>query len=269
MAPTLEVATAVPNVDVLAVPVFSGPVLGAGGDIVDDAIDGTLAEFMAETGFEAKRGETLAVPTRGRLAARAALLVGVGDRASFDLAALRRAGALLSRRSGKVASLATTLLDAVPDDVDRVAAAQALAEGLELGAYQFLRYKSDAKPSKLERVVIVTRGGTRVRAAIERGARVAEAVSWARDLVNEPAAAKSPADVAEIARKVARARRGSRSRCSRASNSKPNAWAACSASGTVHNGRRGLCGSNTHRRARVPRWRSSARVSSSTPVVCR
>ncbi len=205
MAVTLEVATAVPAVDILAVPVFAGPVLGAGGDLVDDALDGTLAEFMSETGFEGKRGETLAVPTRGRLAARAAMLVGVGDRASVDLSAVRRAGALLSRRSSKVSSLATTLLDALPDDVDRAAAAQALAEGLALGAYQFLRYKSEAKPSKLERVVVVTRGGARVRAAIERGARVAQAVAWARDLVNEPAAAKSPSDVADIARRVARA----------------------------------------------------------------
>ena len=35
--------------------------------------------------------------------------------------------------------------------------------------------------------------------------RIAKAVRWARDLVNEPAAAKSPEEVAELARQVARA----------------------------------------------------------------
>ncbi|MFH4210297.1 hypothetical protein WAJ07_22930, partial [Acinetobacter baumannii] len=44
-----------------------------------------------------------------------------------------------------------------------------------------------------------------VREALARGARIAEAVAWARDLVNEPAAAKSPDDVARLARRLARA----------------------------------------------------------------
>ena len=44
-----------------------------------------------------------------------------------------------------------------------------------------------------------------MRAGLARGARIAEAVAWARDLINEPAAAKSPADVANLAKVVARA----------------------------------------------------------------
>jgi leucyl aminopeptidase len=172
--------------------------------MIDDAIGGTLTEFMSETGFEGKRNDVLAVPTGGRLAARAALLVGVGDEGAFDPAAVRRAAALMARRATRVTSVATTLLDAVADGHDRGAAAQALAEGVVLGAYQFLRYKSDPKPSQLERVVVVGRGGSRVRAGLDRGARIAEAVAWARDLVNEPAAAKSPDDIARIARRIGR-----------------------------------------------------------------
>ena len=45
--------------------------------------------------------------------------------------------------------VATTLLDAAPDTIDRGDAAQAFVEGVALGSYQFLAYKSDAKPSKL------------------------------------------------------------------------------------------------------------------------
>lgn len=208
MVPTFAL-TAAPvegiRADLLAVPVFAERRLGPGADAVDAALGGGLAEFMEETGFEAKPGEALAVPTGGRLGAKAVILVGVGDPAKVDLDALRRAGATVARRAGKCQTLATTLLDIAPEGVDRVDAAQALAEGIGLGTYKFLRYKGEGEPSKLRRVTIVGDGGAKVRSALQRAARVAEAVAWARDLVNEPSAGKSPADIAALARKVGRA----------------------------------------------------------------
>ncbi len=205
MAPIVELAASEPEPDLLVVPVFTGRELGRGADRVDAALGGTLAEFMAETDFDAKRGDVLAVPTAGRLGARAALLIGVGDRNTFDAAAVRRAGALLAKRASKVETVATTLLDAVSPDVDRGAAAQALAEGVCLGTYQFLRYKSDAKPSRLVRVAVLGRPSAKVSAGLARGVRVAAAVAWARDLINEPAAGKSPAEIADLARKLGKA----------------------------------------------------------------
>jgi leucyl aminopeptidase len=192
-------------VDLLAVPVFSDRKLGPGGAAVDHAIGGGLDEFMAETGFEGKPGETLAVPTRGQLRAAAVVLVGMGDAKKLDGDALRRAGASLAKRAAKVSSVATTVLDAAPDGLDRADAAQALAEGVRLGAYQFLKYKGDGKPSQLKKVVVLGRSSAKVRAALERGVRIAEAVAWARDLINEPAGAKSPEDIAKLARTLGRA----------------------------------------------------------------
>ena len=139
-------------------PVFTDGRLGPGADVVDRALGGTLAEFMAEAGFEGKRGEALAVPTSGRLGAKAAVLVGMGERDTLDADALRRAGAALARRSSKVAKVATTLLDAAPDSLDRGDAAQALVEGVALGWYQFLKYKSDG-----EAVEARARAGARPR----------------------------------------------------------------------------------------------------------
>ena len=179
--------------------------LGPGADLVDRALGGTLLDFMAEAGFEGRRGEALAVPTAGSLGAKAAVLVGVGDANTIDADALRRAGAALARRASKVEKVATTLLDVAPDSLDQGDAAQALAEGIALGSYQFLNYKSDAKPSRLSRVLLVRRPGAKARQGIERGARIAEAVVWARDLVNEPAEAKSPETVVKKARALARA----------------------------------------------------------------
>ncbi|MFN8035263.1 MAG: leucyl aminopeptidase [Acidimicrobiia bacterium] len=206
MSLTFSLSSAAPiavRADLLAVPVFADRVLGPGADAVDRALGG-LHAFMEETGFEGKVGETLAVPTGGALGAKAVVLIGLGDPDAVTADGLRRAAAAVARRASKVASVATTLLDAAPKSVDRAAAAQAIAEGASLGAYQFLKYKGDAPKSKLRRVLLAGRGGAAVRRALDRGAVVAGAVCWARDLVNEPAEAKSPALLAAAARRVLR-----------------------------------------------------------------
>jgi leucyl aminopeptidase len=208
MTPTFDVLSTAPDrvrVDLLAVPVFTGGQLGPGADVVDRALGGTLAAFMGEAGFEAKRGDALAVPTGGLLGAKAAVLVGMGDPETLDADAMRRAGAALARRASKVAKVATTVLDAAPDTIDRADAAQAFVEGVALGSYQFLHYTSEAKPARLARVQILGRANAKLRAGIARGARIAQSVAWARDLVNEPAAGKSPEEIAKRARALARA----------------------------------------------------------------
>jgi leucyl aminopeptidase len=188
--------------DLLAVPVFAERELGPGGAAVDAALGGGLDAFMTEAGFEGKVGQTLAVPSATGIAAKAVLLVGVGKAADIKLETLRRAGAAIARKASKVRTVATPLLDAA--DLDRPDAAQALAEGVLLGGYQYLEYKSDAKPSKLRRVVVLGRGGAKVDAALARGAAISTAVVWARDLVNTPSGAKSPASFARAAQTLLR-----------------------------------------------------------------
>ena len=184
----------------LAVPVFAERTLGPGADGIDAALDGTLDAFMEESGFDGKPGETLLVPGAGRLTAKAALLVGLGKPDDITLDGLRRAAASIARRATKVTSVVTTLVDAAPASIGAEAAAQAVAEGVLLGAYQFLEYKSEAKPSELRQVTVV--GGADVKRGVDRGYLVAHAVIWARDMVNEPAGAKSPAEFAAAARRL-------------------------------------------------------------------
>ena len=95
--------------ELLAVPVGKGGALGPGADAVDAALDGRLATFLAEAGFEGRLGETLAVPTAGRLKAKAAVLVGIGDPDDLTIDGVRRAAAAIARRASKAASVATTL----------------------------------------------------------------------------------------------------------------------------------------------------------------
>ena len=191
--------------ELLAVPIGKGAEFGPGADAVDAALGGGLAAFLAEAGFDGKLGETLAVPTGGRLRAKAAVLVGIGDPAELTVDGVRRAAAAVARRAAKAASVATTLATAGPE-LAVADAAQAVAEGFVLGGYQYLEYKGDAKPSKLKKVTLIAVGGAPVRNAVERGATIGDAVTWARDMVNTPSKEKSPADMVTAARKLLRGR---------------------------------------------------------------
>ncbi len=206
-------ATGAPNkvaTELLAVPVYQSPqkdgapVFGPGCDVIDVALHGGLARFLREADFTGKPGETLAVPTNGALTAKAAILVGVGKRADITIDGLRRAAAAIAQRARTVSTLATTLIDATPESVDRADATQAITEGLLLGAYQFTVYKSEPKPTKLKTVKLLTKASKTVDAAIARGVTIANAVNWSRDLQNEPSANKPPAVIAEVAKTLLR-----------------------------------------------------------------
>ena len=205
MPVTASLSSAAPakvSADVLAVPVFAGRVLGPGGKALDTAMGGTLESFMTGVGFEGKPEETLAVPA-GNLGAKAALLVGLGDKKTVTADRLRRAAAAVVRRSPRAKTVATTLLDAVPTGGDRAAAAQALAEGAALGAYKFLRYKEQNESPALEKLVVLGKKDDAVQQGLDRGVAVAAAVAWARDLVNEPAGAMTPTQLAAEAARAA------------------------------------------------------------------
>lgn len=205
MTVTFRLATTSPprvDADVLAVPVFADRVLGPGADSVDEYVPGGLEAFMEAAGFDGKAGRAVLVPAPDGVAARAVLLVGVGAPETVDARRIRRCAAAVARRLPKAVSVATTLLDALPADGDRVDAAQALAEGFVLGGYRYLTYKSEGEHAALAQVTVLGRGGARVQAGLDRGVAVARAVAWARDMVNTPAGAKAPAAFAAAAEKL-------------------------------------------------------------------
>lgn len=192
------------RVDLLAVPVFSGRLLGPGAEVLDEALSGGLVAFLASAGFEGKVGETLMVPLGDSGAAKAAMVFGLGAESSLSLEVLRKCGAAIAKRGSKAKSLATTILDASPESIDRAAAAQAVAEGCVLGGYRYIEHKTKATASALASVTLLGGGGARVLAGANRGALISEATCWARDFINTPAADKSPEVFAKAAQTLLR-----------------------------------------------------------------
>ena len=184
--------------DLLAVGQFAGRKAGPGNALL---AKGATA-LLDAVGFNGDLGETAIVPADG-VAAKSIVVIGLGDKAKFDADSLRRAGAALARRARRSKSVATTLLDGLPRGVDPGDAAQAFAEGVILGGYQYLKFKSDAKRSTLTSIAVLG-GSAKITSGLNEGATIAAAVCAARDLVNEPALGQSPAAFAAEVQRVAR-----------------------------------------------------------------
>ena len=185
---------------VLVVPVFQGPTFGPGADGPE------LERAYRDAKLTGKKGESLLVTKRDgdRFAADTVLLVGVGGRDEFDVTAMRRALARASQSLGRFGHAATTFAQAVDgSDGDAV---QAAAEGLALGDYRFDRYRSKNEDRRLSKITVIGDGAAKGgREAVRRGEVLAEAVAWARDLVNTPAGDLPPAQLAREAQKMAKA----------------------------------------------------------------
>ncbi|HYS79712.1 MAG TPA: leucyl aminopeptidase [Anaeromyxobacteraceae bacterium] len=202
----------------LAVPVWEEDLSGALRGILselDARLGGHLSSTVKEECFGGKSGEFLVMSTLGQLGASRLALTGLGRRA--DLPELARGGhEALRMAAGKVARAAqqagvTALALALGDGLDGPGAARAAVEGALLGAYRFDRYrpKEAAKPAlRTVRLALAAgRASPELEAAVRLGERVAAAVAWARDLVNEAPRDCTPERLARAAQEVARAGR--------------------------------------------------------------
>lgn len=142
-------------------------------------VDGAPAAQLKAAGFEGKPGQTHSWPDGARVVA----LVGIGPLADIDNDAVRRAGAVAGRAFSRHTRIGIDLPDIELSGAD---ARKALVEGVRLGSYKFLTYKTDAKPVKLARVDVGGGSGARNQAALDLGSAIVDGQTLARDLVNEP-----------------------------------------------------------------------------------
>jgi leucyl aminopeptidase len=203
--------------DLLVLPVAAGD----GGPLAPAPTRVLLGRVGAQLGVLGRDGQltgdldqTLLLPTYGRLDAPALLLVGIGRDSDRTLETLRRAAAVAVRAAGRAASIATSLPQCACDVTPGTPASQAqaltaVAEGFGLAAYRFQRYKSSAEP-ELDEVILLVDGDEAARAArpaLRRAQVAVRATAYARDLVNEPAGALGPAELAAEAARLAEANR--------------------------------------------------------------
>lgn len=174
--------------------------------IENDQLPAEIAGLLEEGDFRGKANETLLLYPRGAVAPRRLLLVGLGKREGLTAESVRRASAAALRDARKLQVEAVSISADGDLPLKSEVTAQALAEGLEMGAYRFLRYHTGLEHEEtfdVERAAVFTKdGGEVVHSAISNGQTVARGVLFARDLVNGPGYAMTPAALGDEARSL-------------------------------------------------------------------
>jgi leucyl aminopeptidase len=150
----------------------------------------TVPELLALYQASGTVGEVTDIPADLGSGLIRLIFLGTGDGSA---AALRRAGATLGRRvASQRIAVAALPRDAAPEQV------QAFAEGILLGSYRYALPSNetadqpDNRSGAVRLIAPEPASLAAVTAAVGRATAVAAAVSMARDLINTPAARKTP-----------------------------------------------------------------------------
>ncbi len=206
MTPSFSRA-APPKTGAVVVPVFQDEVFSDAASAYDEALGGALTRAAKAAGFIGKSGSQADVFGVDGGAPHIVLL-GLGKRADFDLAA---AEALGGRAVARVGSTEAKALAILADDVEidgEVAAdiAARIALGARLRAYRFDKYHTTGEAAEKPSLAKIAVHGASATAAKSRYAdldAIADGVFLTRDLVSEPANVLYPESFAERCKELA------------------------------------------------------------------
>ena len=173
---------------------------------IDQAAGGLLRKLAKSGELTGKMLEFTLVHAPAGLKAARLLLVGVGKREQYSIAALRKvAGAALRHlKARSVKNLAFLVREGHAAEES----AQAIAEGVLAGNFETDKYKTDKKNDKNIETVLLAGSTDAERATAEKGLSkgriIAEAQNFTRDLVNEPSNKLTPRILAEKAEAMAK-----------------------------------------------------------------
>ena len=175
---------------------------------IDKLLGGQLAALRKAKEFEGKPLTAEVVRTEGQ-AFKKLLLVGLGKKKDVTLETLRRAAGTAAKTGRELASELTIPFLPAGKAKGLDQAVQAVAEGLLMGGYRFLRYKTqgldELKTLKGFTVLVEEKGQVKpAQQGLKRAEVIAGAVNYARDLVTTPAGDMSPAVLEAEARKLAK-----------------------------------------------------------------
>ena len=177
---------------------------------VDKALGGAIGDLIAAGDFKGKLNQTAVLYTRGGLPAPRVILVGLGPVADFNVDRVRQASASAAKRARELGakSIASTAHGAGTGQIEPQVAAQAVAEGTLLGLYEWTQHKSKPKENggAIESFTVYEADPGKIGAissGIKIGSIIANAVNFARDLINQPSNFMTPTALAVSAQQLA------------------------------------------------------------------
>ncbi len=168
-----------------------------------EALPAAITALIEASDWSGGYRKTLLVYPREAAQARRLLFVGLGKRAQFTSDRLREAaaGAAQQARDLKVERFAATLPQA--DGLSTFNLSHALVEGILLGSYRFIEYKTDADVFEVGECEVLTGSDSE---AAEQGAALGQAivngVVLARNLANRPGNIVVPATLGIVAQEI-------------------------------------------------------------------
>lgn len=179
-----------------------GGALSASAKSADKECAGALKRGIEAMDLKGKAGEAVDVSTAKSVGYERLVAVGVGESGKLDAVAAQNIGGrvfgLLSKGGLKQASIACDAPSGSAMEADAFAAH--VAYGLRLAAYRFGKYRTKgaaAKPPALGTVRILSDASAAARKQFGGLDRVADGVSMARDLLEEPPNVLYPESFAE------------------------------------------------------------------------
>ncbi len=190
--------------DVVIVPVAAGEEDGRDVRALARRVGGaSLKRAIAGARFRGRTGQANVLPLQGPRR-QAMALVGLGDAARLDAEAWRRAGGQSRHLAGTVG--ATRVVVACGARLVDPPQLAAFVEGFELAAYRFGKYKAEGDVAPAVAELTFVAAAPPAEKSLEplwHAIAVGLAgVTLARDLVNEPAAVKTPTYLADLAKKL-------------------------------------------------------------------
>jgi leucyl aminopeptidase len=189
--------------DVVIVPVVAGAEEGPDMRALGRRLGAGFKRAVAAARFRGREGQANVLPLQGPRR-QAIALVGLGAEARLDLDAWRRAAGHARHLAAAVgAGRVAIAFGAHPVDSTHFAA---VVEGFQLAGYRFGKYKSENEtPVDVTELVLVAADppAEKTLTALWGSVDVMLAgVTLARDLVNEPAAVKTPTYLANLAKEL-------------------------------------------------------------------
>lgn len=136
--------------------------------------------------------DTYILPTYGKQSADKVLVVGLGKKEEFDHNKLREACAKVTKKliSNKVKKACFNFSGLDFEE------GKEIAQGILIGSYAFDKYKTKKQDNTIEEIFI---NEFATQETLDKGIVIANAMSLARNLSNEPAQEATPTKLAEVA----------------------------------------------------------------------
>ena len=152
----------------------------------------TIANTYAiqEDNFEGKLGETYVLPTYGQEKHKKIIVIGFGKKEEFNSNKLREAIAKAVKKAMSIkAKTIAFKLDGVEFDYS-----EQFTMGVKIASYNFDKYKSEKKDTEIKEVFVEAN-----EFVVRKAEKIADAMSFTRNLANEPAQFATPTELASIA----------------------------------------------------------------------